>query len=243
MTHRRPQYCRREAFDYFAEQLPVLHRTDGLCRAAIALSMHELEDLHPQNVEQQLWTIAGRVADRVQSDNPEALLAHLHEELFEQMQLRGDQETYFTPQNSYLSCVLERGLGIPISLWLVYKAVAERVGLRVVGINAPGHFMVGVAMPKPDNEPAPGATTLMLVDPFFGGRVLTPREAAARVAQIVAHPVPDDPASVLPTASHDRWLSRMLLNLEQIHEQQGDTHALRAMLELRTLLESATHRA
>jgi len=238
MTPRRPQYCRREAFDYFAEQLPVLHRTDGLCRAAVAMSMHELEDLHPQNVEQQLWTIAGRVADRVSSDNPDALLAHLHAELFDHLQLRGDTETYYTPQNSYLSRVLERGRGIPISLALIYKAVAERVGLRVCGVNAPGHFLVGVRLPASPNDDH-GQTKRMLVDPFFGGRVLTPDEAARRVAQIVAHPVPDDPSSVLPEATHARWLSRMLLNLQQIHEQRGDLDNLRAMLELRGLLEAS----
>jgi len=238
MSLAKPQHCRREAYDYFAQQMPRLHHTEGLCRAAIALSMHELEDLHPQNVEQQLWTIAGRVADRVQSDNPHALLAHLHAELFEHLQLRGDTHTYDTAENSYLSRVLDRGLGIPISLALVYKAVAERVGLRVSGVNAPGHFLVAVHLPR-NAESGSGPTSTMLVDPFFHGRVLTEQEAAERIAQMAGASAVPDPADVLPAATHPQWIARMLLNLERLHEQAGNTDALHAMRELRRVLEAA----
>ena len=62
--------------------------------------------------------------------------------LFEVFGLRGNAEDYYNPANSYLCDVLATRRGLPITLSLVYKLVAEGVGLEVHGVNAPGHFLV-----------------------------------------------------------------------------------------------------
>ena len=51
--------------------------------------------------------------------------------LFVEEEFRGNQEDYYDPRNSYLNEVLDRGLGIPITLSLVYGTIAERLGLAV----------------------------------------------------------------------------------------------------------------
>ena len=58
--------------------------------------------------------------------------------------MRGNGEDYYDPRNSYLNEVLDRRLGIPISLSVLYQAVAEPMGLSMAGVNLPGHFMLRV---------------------------------------------------------------------------------------------------
>jgi regulator of sirC expression with transglutaminase-like and TPR domain len=82
---------------------------------------------------------------------------------------RGNEEAYYDPRNSYLNEVLKRRRGIPISLGIVYTAVAARAGVSTFGVTAPGHFVVG----------ARESGESWFVDPFHEGLVLD-REACRR---------------------------------------------------------------
>ena len=62
--------------------------------------------------------------------------------LFEELGFRGNREAYDDPQNSYLDAVLDRRLGIPITLSVVYIEIGRRVGLPMFGVNFPYHFLV-----------------------------------------------------------------------------------------------------
>lgn len=221
-----PQYCRREAFDYFVTQLPLIDTTAGLVHAATAVAMHEMTGVQPAIVDEQLDRFADQIRSRVRSRNPTALVAHLHALLFEELGLRGNSDEYYSAGNSYLPRVLETQRGLPVLLSLVYAAVADRVGLRAVGINSPGHFLAGVQI---DVEQSDG--TLMLVDPFDGGRVLSRSEVSQRVLQVTGQallPV-DQP---IPIATHRQWLARIIVNLVGVFTRAGDTNNLFAMREL-----------
>ena len=85
--------------------------------------------------------------------------------LYDQLGFRGNEQDYYDPKNSLLPDVLDRRLGIPITLAVVYCEVARRVGVRARGVSFPGHFLVRVDPPARDDEP-------IAVDPFFGGRRL-----------------------------------------------------------------------
>jgi len=122
----------------------------------------------------------------VDAERVEPLLAHLHATLFDEEGYRGNTEDYYHPYNSYLPAVMETRHGLPITLTLLYKAVAERLGLRVEGINAPGHFMGAVRRDARDE----GAGVL-LVDAFDGGRMLSRDEALERVEAITGAAVND----------------------------------------------------
>jgi len=222
-----PKFCRPAAFALFAEQSVDWESDRALERAAIAIAMHELEDVDPAAVEAQLDALAQRIRARVRGGSTTALLAHAHDVLFEEEKFRGNARDYYNPHNSYLPIVLRDRQGLPITLALVYKAVLGRLGLSVTGVNAPGHFLVCVE---------PGGDAPMLVDAFTGGRTLNVDEAVRRVEQVTGMSV-SDPARVLGRASHRLWLSRMLANLENIFLHTGAHDHLAAMLELRQVLE------
>ena len=77
----------------------------------------------------------------------------------------GNADDYYDPANSYLDLVLDRRLGIPISLAVVLIEVGRRAGVVIEGVNAPGHFLV-----------RSGGRVL---DPFAGGREVPDADAAA----------------------------------------------------------------
>jgi len=172
-----------------------------------------------------LASLADEVRARVKGPQPDALLAHLHEVLFEEHGFTGNTDDYFSPTNSYLPEVLVTKRGIPITLSLIYYIVARRIGLSAWGINAPGHFLAGVQVN--------GAS--MIIDPFAGGRMMTREEAIARIEEQAGQPVPVG-IDVLSVANHRRWVSRMLKNLETIFAHTNRQRDVAAVRELAGLL-------
>lgn len=221
-----PAVCRPEAYYLFQKQLPILESTEGLIRAAVAIARHAREDAEPALVERRLAELGERVQSRVRSRRTEAILAHLHDCLFEEEGFHGNVDDYYNPLNSYLPAVLELRTGIPISLALVYKSVAEAVGLRVEGVNSPGHFVLRVMTDE----------GWMIVDPFYGGGVLTEEETFQRMEQVTGKPVPRAGRYLSP-ASHSQWLSRMLINLQHVFATRDRRYDLAAMSELQSLLD------
>jgi regulator of sirC expression with transglutaminase-like and TPR domain len=221
----KPLYCRQSAYDLFRLQMPVIDSTDGLLYASVAIAMNHLEICTPTLAEDLVEQYSNVIRLRVRSRSPQALIAHLHDVFFEELGFVGNSDDYYNPLNSYVPAVLQTRKGLPITLSLIYKVIAERVGLHVVGVNAPLHFMAGVQM---DDK-------VLLIDPFFGGRAVSREEAFDRIEQVAGRAVPrvDE---MLPTASHRQWIARILGNLLNIFEHTEQTSDYRAMLELRGIL-------
>jgi regulator of sirC expression with transglutaminase-like and TPR domain len=159
-----------------------------------------------------LGAIATRAASKLASlpdDGARArtLARFLHDEIG----LRGNRDDYYDPRNSYLDEVLERGLGIPITLAIAYVDVARRLGLRAAGIGFPGHFLASV-------ETAGGAQ--VLID-AFEGRALDLDDAQALLARAAGDGARLDPALLAPTPPRE-ILARVLRNLKQIHVERDE---------------------
>lgn len=229
-----PMHCRLDAFTTLRDQLPALETTDGLVRAAVAVSMHQRGDADPTAVQTELDDLADQVLERVFGDDPRALVAHTHHVLFEEARFRGNLGGYDDPNNSYLSHVLRTRLGLPITLVLIYKAVLERVGVPAVGINAPGHFLAGV--PAVAVGALANRQALAFIDPFAGGRLLGRDEALQRVIKSAGGDLLlDENTDLLPVATHKQWLMRIIRNLCHGFERRGladDRHAMDEMLRL-----------
>jgi regulator of sirC expression with transglutaminase-like and TPR domain len=220
-----PVVCRTEAYHLFRDSLETLDTTDGLLTAATAVALHALDDADPARVRQKLVSLADEVRSRVRGDDPNAILAHLHDVLFIEEGFTGNSERYYLALNSYVPAVLASREGLPIILSLIYKFVAEHVGVEVEGVNAPGHFMVRVKTPE----------GWMIVDPFSGGRMLSREEAFQRIERIAGQKFPRGDV-YLPSATHAQWLARILNNLLAIFTAESRRDDLIAMTELQTAL-------
>ncbi len=144
----------------------------------------------------------------------------LNSYLFEEQGFRGStQEQYYDPRNSYLNEVLERRLGIPITLALVYLAVGRQLGLDLEGVNFPGHFLVRCALPGEQ----------LFIDPFMAGRLLEPHDLEELLCRVNRGQTMPLEERFLRVASPRQILARMLRNLKQIHIRQRQfAQAIRA---------------
>lgn len=238
MTFFEPLHCRLDAFTALRDQLPDLETTDGLVRAAVAVSMHELDEADVIAVETTLDDLADQVQERIFGDDPRAIVAHAHHVLFEEARFRGNLGEYDEADNSYLPIVLRTRLGLPITLTLVYKAVLERLGVPAVGINAPGHFLAGVPAVAVGALQSPHS--LAFIDPFAAGRLLSREDALARIINAAGGDLLLDPdIDLLPVATHKQWLLRLIRNLRAGFEQRGQREDVSAMAEMMQLVEEA----
>src|SRR3954462_8218478 len=225
MLPRLPICCSPEAFRLLSEQLPSINSPDALMQGAVAVAMHQLKSADAAKVDRTLPSYADGIRSRVRGSQPQALLAHMHEYLFDEINFSGNTLDYYNTSNSYLPAVLETKLGLPITLCLVYKAVAERLGFRTWGVGLPGHFLCGIEVDG----------SRMLVDPFAAGRVLTADEAQERMREIFGEEA-EWSEDLLKPASNRHWLTRMLQNLLNIFGSAGAYNDVAAMLEMEILL-------
>lgn len=141
---------------------------------------------------------------------------------------RGDKSNYYDPLNSLLDAVLDRRLGIPISLSVLTIEVGRRLGLHLSGISMPGHFLVGSAAEF-------GRIPDLFMDPFHGGAIFDIEGCRQLFVQIVGRQAEFEPrfvAAVHPLAILDRSLS----NLKAIYSSSQDLRGLRTVMALRSRL-------
>lgn len=220
-----PLCCSSPAFKLLARQLTEMSSSRALLHGAVAIARHQMEGASVRDAEQRIKRMAETVRSRVHGTQPQALLAHLHNLLFDEEGFTGNTEDYYNAMNSYLPAVLESKRGLPITLCLIYKLVADRLGLDCWGIGLPGHFLIGL-----ENE-----QSLMLVDCFAGGRILTMDEAHEQMA-LQFGPEVEWSDELLHPLSNRQWLTRMLQNLLNLFGAEDRYADVGAMLEMEMLL-------
>ncbi len=184
-----------------------------LAEAALAVAEEEYPGLDTGRYLAKLDWLGDRVGRRLAPGSPpRAVLDAMKVVLFREEGFRGNEADYYDPRNSFLNEVLDRHLGIPITLSILYVEVARRVGLGLLGVGFPGHFLVKC--------PAVGPTPDLFIDPFNGGDVLAATECVARF-QAVLKGRDFDPSFLDPVDSR-HILIRMLHNLKKIYVEKGD---------------------
>ncbi len=169
---------------------------------------------------------------RAQLDRLDALSAQLGQAdvdavcafVFETLGVRGDVRTYDDPRNSYLDQVLDRRLGIPISISVLLMEIGRRCGVPLVGVGMPGHFLVRDPT-RPDH----------LIDAFSGGTRLD-RAGCARLLHSVAGAEVDLPDGMLASVGTRSILARMLANLDHSFRRRGNTESVRWVTRLRAAI-------
>lgn len=158
-----------------------------------------------------LHELSESAAERVAFDRPVVDQAEqLSAFLFGECGFRGDTTTYNDPRNSFLNEVLDRRLGLPITLSVVYVDVAHRLGLPAYGIGLPGHYIVGIH----------GADAATWLDPFHGGRRLDLADCAELIHLAIGYEGPLEAGWFEPLPPRET-LARMLNNLRTSYVQSG----------------------
>jgi regulator of sirC expression with transglutaminase-like and TPR domain len=197
-----------------------------LDRAALLVAAEEYPALDVDAYLARIDALADGARARLSGDEgPAGVLAGINGHLYRELGFRGNREEYYDPRNSYLNDVIERRTGIPITLAVLYQAVAARLGHRLVGVNLPMHFMLAW----------PLSSDTLLVDAFEDGAIVTQRDCEQRLAAMVGHAVRLAPENFAPVGPRP-IVQRILNNLYQIHAARGDAARARAALERIRLL-------
>ena len=143
----------------------------------------------------------------------DALLA-LNRYLFEELGFAGNAADYYDPRNSYLNEVMERRLGIPITLSLLMIEVGRRVGLALHGVSFPGHFLVKCSV----------RDGVVVLDPYARGVSLSLDDLQQRLRALRggASPPPESVQHMLAAAGKKEILARLLRNLKGIYLDRRD---------------------
>ena len=149
----------------------------------------------------------------------------LSEYLFDEVGFSGNSEDYYDPRNSFLNEVLSRRLGIPISLSLVCIEVGKRLGVPLIGVGMPGHFLVR-------HRDAEG----LFIDPFHRGILLSEKECVERMREVVQADIAWDPAYLTPL-SNKEYLARLLRNLKVIYSQRREYERALMMIDRLVVLQ------
>ena len=204
-------------------------RQIDLARAALLIAAEEYPRLEPRAYLEQLDSLGETVRARVAHEpEPERQVAALNALLFGEEGFRGNESSYYDPRNSYLNQVLERRLGIPITLSLGYVEVGRRAGLPLSGVSFPSHFLVAY-----EDEPR------LLIDPFNCGRLLSVPDCEHMLLEAFGSSARLQHAYLAPSPPR-AMLVRLLTNLKLAYQRAGDLQrALRVSEQLLVVQPSA----
>ncbi|MCE2999023.1 MAG: SirB1 family protein [Betaproteobacteria bacterium] len=187
----------------------------SLAEGALWIAAGEYPGLEIGEYLARIDALALTLRKRLRADiaTAEKLLA-LNHYLFDELGFSGNGDDYYDPRNSFLNDVLERRLGIPITLAVVYIEIGRRIGIGLHGVSFPGHFLVKCAL----------RDGMVVLDPYARGRSLDVEELQQRLraagapadvdASILGHLLSASPCKEI--------LGRMLRNLKGIYAKQGD---------------------
>ena len=147
--------------------------------------------------------------------------------LFDSLGFGGNKDDYYNVENSYMHFVLEKRKGIPISLSVLYQKIASGIGLKLLPVAMPGHFLLKFSMPSRE----------LFIDPFNRGEILL-EDGCQKLLEQVYQEVIEFKMEFLGAVSNRDVVLRMLVNLKHIYRQQDQAKLLLEILERRVPLLS-----
>jgi regulator of sirC expression with transglutaminase-like and TPR domain len=190
------------------DELPLLD-------TALLIARDEYPDLDHREYSAEIDVYVNALRPQLDRDiDLPARLTAINRYLFEDLGFAGNHNQYDDPRNSYLNQVLDRKLGIPLSLAVIQIELTRRLGLPLDGISFPGHFLV--RLPVDDG--------ILVMDPFNKGRPVSAEELKERASPHLGGQPPDDHQllEILAPATHRMILARMLRNLKGLYLDAAD---------------------
>jgi len=183
---------------------------DALVRGSLVLASIEHGDIDAAPILDTLAAMGHEASRRLALvEGAEDRIAALNDYLFEDLGFHGNEAHYDDPRNSFINDVLVRRAGIPISLAVLYMDVGRRAGLRLEGVNFPGHFLVRAPAAGPHRPD-------LLLDVFHGGAILRESDCQRLLERHAGGEVVLT-AEALATADTRQTLIRMATNLKRLY--------------------------
>ena len=209
------------------EKLRVLFSTkevspERLLTGTLLAAQLDNPDIDLGYYRQRIEAMAKEVNDGLSEDADDASkLIALNDFLFQENGFHGGRSEYYHPANSHLNRVIDDREGLPITLSILYMEIGRRIGLNILGVGLPGHFVVR-------HEPSDDADEHQLIDVYEGGSFLTLNEAGTRVMQRTGRRLSDED---LRSQSDQEIVTRVLSNLMGIASRKEDIESMLCYLD------------
>jgi len=164
---------------------------------------------------------------RKPSDSPIETVEKINRVLFETYGFRGNTLDYYDPRNSFFNDVLDRRVGIPITLSAVYIEVARRLDFRIAGVGMPGHFLVKYSDRREE----------FFIDPYNQGEILTQDDCKSRLQARYGESFQFD-ERLLGRTTNRQILWRMLNNLKDIYVKGQVAERCLSIVDMMLLIDS-----
>ena len=194
-----------------------------LARAALLIAKGRNGSLDVERYISELDFLGTTLRRRMAEDAGVMLrVGALNQFLFQEQGFAPNRQDYYDPRNSFLNDVLDRKLGIPISLSVLYLEVGRRIGLPLRGVSFPGHFLVKCKVDQ----------VVIVLDPFTGGASLSMQDLQKRLREVRGVEVSRAiVASMLVAAEKKEILARMLRNLKAVYVKREEVQAALCVIE------------
>ncbi len=184
----------------------------NLAEAALCIAWEDQNNQAAMDAAFELDSLAEAVRPRLLDGPPSVNIAVLNHYLFDELQFHGNTLAYNDPANSFLNEVLLRRVGLPITLSVVYLEIAWRLGLPMVGLALPGHFVA--RYPHPDGD--------IVVDPFNRGRLWSVADCEHQVKAVYGSVSSTLLDQIMRPPTKPEILARMLRNLKATYVERGE---------------------
>lgn len=214
------------ARQYFYQEIQQPDEQIDLAKAALYIAQEEYPNLDPEEYINAFDTMAVELQERLPDTlYPLRVIQCINKYLYDDLGFAGNKTDYYDPRNSFLNDVIDRRLGIPITLALVYLELSRRIDFPMVGVGMPGHFLI-----RPDISDGD-----IFVDAFDRGEVIFSQDCQERLSQMFQQRVTLKP-EFLATVNKRQFLARMLTNLKFIYLKQQNLQKTLAAVERILLL-------
>jgi len=220
---------RAVARERFAGLVGARHDQPPLVETALVIALEECPDLPVRKYLAALYAYSSVVADRVREAGPELSIPDririLNGYVFDELGFHGGPDAYHDPRSSLLNEVIDRRVGIPITLSVVYIELAKGAGLQLLGVGFPGHFLVKTQ----------GTSPVRLLDPMNKGAEIDDAGLEHLIRETGTQGV--DVISALRAVDNRAIVRRLLVNLKNVYLRQGETERALAAVERLILLD------
>ena len=187
----------------------------NIAECALIVAQHEYPSLDVPGYLRQLDQIAERLRLRLPADAGKPhVISMLNHYLFHELGYAGNRDNFYDPRNSFLNDVIDRRIGIPITLSILYMEIGRRVGVNLQGVSFPGHFLAKYVTDQ----------GVIVLDPFNQGISLSEADLRERLRQSGGGVDSlDMPLSaLLRAATPHEILLRLARNLKAIYSNAGE---------------------
>jgi regulator of sirC expression with transglutaminase-like and TPR domain len=199
-----------------------------LAEAALIMACEEYPQLELSPYLDMLDHMAQVAGEkRTSSDSPRETVEKINSVLFESFGFRGNPDDYYDPRNSFFNDVLDRRIGVPITLSTVYIEVSRRLNFPIAGVGMPGHFIVKYFDPREE----------FFIDPYNRGAILTREDCRDRLHERYGDAL-EFSDRLLGRATHRQILWRMLNNLKDIYLKGHATDKCLSIVDMMLMIDS-----